>query len=263
MKAMTYENGSAPEVAIVSGKGQPTPGQNAAHEWGASTKQRGGRMDRSAKFWDRIAKRYARKPVANEAAYERKLKVTQDYLKPHMEVLEFGCGTGTTALIHAPFVKHITGIDISRNMIEIARKKAESAGVKNVTFRQSSIDDLEAPDDAYDVVMGHSILHLLENKETVIAKVHRMLKPGGVFVSSTVCLGGQVPVMRAILPVGRFLGLLPMVKFFTAEELEGSLTKAGFRIDYRWQPEKSMALFIVARKASAVDSHSQIVTAGA
>lgn len=220
-------------------------------------------MDRSARFWDRIAERYARNPVADQAAYERKLKVTQDYLEPDMEVLEFGCGTGTTALVHAPFVKHITATDISRNMIEIARKKAESANVKNVTFRQSSIDDLEAPDDGYDVVMGHSILHLVENKEAVIAKVHRMLKPGGVFVSSTVCLKGRVPVMRAILPVGHFLGLLPLVRFFTAEELEGSLTKAGFRIDYRWQPEKSKAVFIVAKKADAVDSQAQTVKASA
>ena len=102
--------------------------------------------------------------------------MTQDYLTPDMEVLELGCGTGTTALIHAPFVKHITGIDISRNMLEIARAKAETGNVKNVTFLHFSIDDLEAADSGYDVVMGHSILHLLENKEAVIAKAHQRLK---------------------------------------------------------------------------------------
>ena len=189
--------------------------------------------------------------------------MTQDYLRPDMEVLELGCGTGTTALIHAPFVKHITGIDISRNMLEIARAKAEPGNVKNVTFQQSSIDDLETPDASYDVVMGHSILHLLKNKETVIARVHRMLKPGGVFVTSTVCLGGRVPVLRAILPVGRFLGLLPLVKFFTVEELEGDLTDAGFRIDRRWQLDKSKAVFIVATKADGSDLWSQAMKASA
>ncbi len=94
MKAITYENGSAPETAMVSGNVQPMPSQQAVHEWGASTKQRGGRMDRSARFWDRIAKRYARTPVADEAAYQRKLKITRGYLRPDMEVMEFGCGTG-------------------------------------------------------------------------------------------------------------------------------------------------------------------------
>jgi len=201
------------------------------------------------RFWDRHAKGYAKRPVADATAYQRKLKLTQDYLSPDMEVLELGCGTGTTALIHAPFVKHITGIDISRNMLEIARAKAETGKVKNVTFQQSSIDNLETSDSSYDVVMGHSILHLLENKEAVIARVHRMLKPGGVFVSSTACLGCRVPVLRAILPVGRFLGLLPLVEFFTAEELENDLMDAGFRIDHRWQPGKGKAVFIVAKKA--------------
>jgi ubiquinone/menaquinone biosynthesis C-methylase UbiE len=214
-------------------------------------------MVQPSRFWDRHAKGYAKRPVPDEAAYQRKLKVTQDYLTLDMEVLEIGCGTGTTALIHAPFVKHITGIDISRNMLEIARAKADSGNVKNVTFQQSSVDGLEMPDASYDVIMGHSILHLVENREAVIAKVHRMLKPGGVFVSSTACLGGRMPVLRAILPVGHFLGLLPLVKFFTAEELEGDLTDAGFRIDHQWQPDKSKAVFIVATKADGGDLRAQ------
>lgn len=55
--------------------------------------------------------------------------------------------------------------------------------------------------------------------------------------------------INVILPIGRFFGLLPLVKFFTAEELEGNLTDAGFRIDHQWQPGKSKAVFIVATKA--------------
>ncbi len=206
-------------------------------------------MAQPSRFWDRHSKGYAKRPVADEAAYQKKLKMTQDYLKPDMKVLEFGCGTGTTAIIHAPFVRHINAIDISKKMLQIAQAKADSGNVKNVTFEQSSIDDVNATDAAYDAVMGHSILHLLENKEAVIAKIYRILKPGGVFVTSTACLGGTMPVLKVILPIGRFFGLLPLVKFFTAEELEGNLTDAGFRIDHQWQPGKSKAVFIVAKKA--------------
>jgi len=64
-------------------------------------------MNQSVKFWDKIAERYSRQPVADEAAYQKKLQVTREYLKPDMEVLEFGCGTGSTAIAHAPYVKHI------------------------------------------------------------------------------------------------------------------------------------------------------------
>ena len=51
-------------------------------------------MAHSSVFWDKVAERYSKKPVANEAAYQRKLRVTREYLRPDMQVLEIGCGTG-------------------------------------------------------------------------------------------------------------------------------------------------------------------------
>jgi ubiquinone/menaquinone biosynthesis C-methylase UbiE len=205
-------------------------------------------MAQPSRFWNRHAKGYAKRPVADEASYQKKLVLTRDYLNTDMEVLEFGCGTGTTALALAPLVKYIHAIDISTKMLEIARTKAETAGIRNVAFVQSGLDDLNGSDEAYDVVMGHSILHLLDDKEAAIARVYGILKPGGVFISSTACLGGTMPVLKVILPIGRFFGLLPLVTFFTADDLVNSLTDAGFQIDHRWQPGKDKAVFIVAKK---------------
>ncbi len=205
-------------------------------------------MHHSAKFWDKIAERYSKQPIADEAAYQKKLQVTQKYFQPEMEVLEFGCGTGSSAIIHAPYVKHIRAIDISSNMIEIAQDKAKAQNIKNVTFEQLSIDELSMSDCSLDVVLGLSILHLLENFEEVIAKVYKMLKPGGIFVTSTHCLGDTMKFFKVIAPIGKFLGLMPLVKVFTTKELEDSLTDAGFEIDYQWQPEFGKAVFIVAKK---------------
>ncbi len=53
---------------------------------------------------------------------------------------------------------------------------------------------------------------------------------------------------KFILPIGKLLGLMPHVSVFTVEELERSLTRAGFEIDYQWQPGKGKAVFIVAKK---------------
>jgi ubiquinone/menaquinone biosynthesis C-methylase UbiE len=206
-------------------------------------------MHKSSKFWDRIAERYSKKPIADEAAYQRKLEVTREFFRPDMEVLEFGCGTGSTAIAHAPYVKHIRAIDISSKMIEIAQSKADAADVDNVTFEQLTLNELDVPDETFDAVMGHSVLHLLENKEAAIAKVHRLLKPGGVFVSSTACIGDFMSIIKVIAPIGRFLGVLPLVKVFTKRELEDRLTAVGFAIDYWWQPAKNKAVFIVAKKA--------------
>ena len=206
-------------------------------------------MAQGTKFWNRIAPRYAKKPVADEAAYQKKLEVTREYFRPDMEVLEFGCGTGSTAIAHAPFVKHIRATDISSAMIEIAKGKAEAAHIENVTFEQVTIEELEVADKSVDVVMGHSILHLVEDWEGAIEKVYGMLVPGGVFVSNTVCLGDSMKWFRFIGPIGRLLGLMPLVKIFSMGELVQSLKTAGFDIDYEWRVDKTVA-FIVAKKRS-------------
>ena len=205
-------------------------------------------MDRETAFWNNQADKYEQRPISDEAAYEKKLEATRKYLQPDMDVLEIGCGTGTTAIAHAPFVGHIRATDLSPRMIEIATDKATAAGIDNVTFEALSVDALEAPGASIDVVMAHNILHLIEDKERAIADIHTMLKPGGVFVTSTPCIGDMMLPLRLIVPVGRLLRLIPPVKVFPVAELKDSLDNAGFEIDYEWQPKKSAAAFIVCRK---------------
>lgn len=117
-------------------------------------------MATAVRFWDRHAAGYARRPVADEASYRRKLEETRGYLAPEMSVLEVGCGTGTTALHHAPHVRCVRAIDASGRMIEIARAKAADQGVANVAFEQLTLEALDPDDGPYDMVMAHSLLHL-------------------------------------------------------------------------------------------------------
>ena len=180
-----------------------------------------------------------------------------------MEVLEFGCGTGSTAIGHAPDVKHIRAIKISLRMIEVAQGKADAGEVENVTFEQTTIDEFNVPDRTFDAVMGHCILHLPESRDDAISKVQKMLKPGGVFVSSTACIGDSMKVFKIIAPIGKFLGLLPLVKVFRKKELEDSLTAAGFEIDYQWQPGKDKAVLIVAKKVGKPRSTPLVTCTGA
>ena len=205
-------------------------------------------MNHSAKFWDKIAVKYSKRPVADEAAYQKKLQVTREYFEPHMNVLELGCGTGTTAISHSPYVKHIHAVDISSKMIEIAQNKADEKNITNITFEQSTIDKLNVSDETLDAVLALSVLHLLNNKEEVIEKVYKMLKPGGIFVTSTACLGDTMKYFKYIAPVGKFFGFMPLVKVFTAKELENSIFSGGFALDYSWRSGKGGAVFIVAKK---------------
>lgn len=202
-------------------------------------------------FWDRNADRYSRSPIADEGAYRKKLDVTRRYFTPESEVLELGCGTGSTALLHAPYVKHYRATDFSKRMIEIAEGRKDESGVENVTFEQASLEDIEVADESMDAVLALSLLHLLEGREAAIRKVHGMLKPGGVFVSSTVCLGDHMKWFRFVGPIGRFLGLIPLVRIFGQQELVRSIASAGFDIDYEWRAGKGKAVFIVAKKRGA------------
>ena len=61
-----------------------------------------------------------------------------------------------------------------------------------------------------------------------------MLKPGGIFVTSTPCLGDTMKYFKIIAPIGKLFGFLPVLRVFTAKQLEDSLTQAGFQIDHHW-----------------------------
>ena len=206
------------------------------------------KMVQSNRFWNRIAKRYARQPVADEKSYQRKLQQTREALRPDMTVLEFGCGTGTTAITHAAHVRQMTAIDFSERMIEIARARAEAAGVTNLTIEVSTIEALNSPDQSFDAVLAMSILHLLEQPSAVLEKVYRLLKPGGVFAASTTCVGDMRNPVKYLLPLGHALRLLPLVRPLHEADLTKMVTGAGFEIEDQWKPEPGQAVFILARK---------------
>ncbi|MFT5340875.1 MAG: ubiquinone/menaquinone biosynthesis C-methylase UbiE [Paracoccaceae bacterium] len=200
-------------------------------------------------FWDWIANRYSKIQINDETAYQTKLEITREHLTPDSRVLEFGCGTGSTALAHAAYAKDIWATDVSHRMIAIAQSKAKALNVDNVAFEQVDIESLTAPDGSFDMVMGHSILHLLDEKEAAIARVFDLLKPGGVFVTSTVCIGNSLWFIKPFLMAGRLIGVLPLIRLLTKDGLEKSMTDAGFEIDQSLAMSNTKVAFIVARKA--------------
>ena len=205
-------------------------------------------MSPSPKFWDRIAQKYSRQPIADQEGYERKLRETQAYFRPDWQALELGCGTGSTAIEHAPHVARYHAVDISENMLMIGREKAAAKGIDNITFEQSSVEGFHAPDGTYDAILTLSLLHLLEDLDGALARIHKMLSPGGIFVSSTVCLADSMAYLKLILPVGRAFGFFPYVRFLKKDDLITSVKDAGFKIETQWSHTKARVQFIIARK---------------
>lgn len=207
-------------------------------------------INKNVNFWNKVSRKYSASPVKHPASYKKKLNATQTYLKPWMEVLEIGCGTGTTALIHAPFVRHIHAIDFSQKMVEISKGKVAETGISNVTFECKDVFDLEDQSIKYDLIMAHSILHVIDKKERVIDLIFDLLNPQGLFVISTLCLKNQPRLLKFIAPILSKLGIFPQLSFFSKESLIENLKSAGFEIEYCWEPPKPEAIFVIAKKIS-------------
>jgi ubiquinone/menaquinone biosynthesis C-methylase UbiE len=203
------------------------------------------------KFWNKMAESYSKKPVPNEALYQQKLKTTQQYFDKDMSVLEFGCGTGSTALVHASYVKHYLAVDVSDKMIEIAENKLADTEIDNLEFKVTAIEDFNPSQSNFDAVLALSILHLLDDPKTIIQHVFNVLKPGCVFISSSPSITGFMRVLQPIWPLGVWLGVIPNVKFFSHDKWAGYMKEAGFIIEKHWIPDESkMTSFIIARKPS-------------
>jgi ubiquinone/menaquinone biosynthesis C-methylase UbiE len=207
-------------------------------------------MPDKAKFWDGTAEKYSKQPIANQKAYEVKLDLTREYFTPDSQVLEFGCGTGSTAILHAPFVKHIDAIDVSSEMIRIAQDKLEPAGIQNVTFRVADMDGFQATPESYDAVLGLNILHLLDDRMAAMREVYKALKPGGHFVSSTACLREKLlfTLMDPLFPLMHALGQWPKVFRISAARLQRDMEEIGFKTVHYWQPDNGMGVFMVGQK---------------
>lgn len=201
-------------------------------------------------FWNKMARGYAKRPVGNPEAYQIKLDKTAEYLKPTDRMLEFGCGTGTTALIHAPRVAQVEAIDFSSEMIAIAREKLWDKPADNVSFEVARFEDWPIPvaGQGYDVILGMSILHLVEDVDATLTKVRKSLKPGGFFFSSTVCLGDSSGLERFILPPLSAIGILPKLARFKGTELIKRIQDHRFAIEHHWRPSEDAGIFIVARR---------------
>jgi arsenite methyltransferase len=146
-------------------------------------------------------------------------------------VLDLGSGGGIDVLLSARRVSpggKAYGVDMTDEMLELARENQRKAGVENVEFLKGEIEDVPLPDEEVDVVISNCVINLSTDKPRVISEAFRVLKPGGRFaVSDVVFLGSKRGLPESVLyTVGLWTGCVAGA--LEKEEYEEMLRQAGF-----------------------------------
>ena len=123
--------------------------------------------------WDRIRKLH----VADEAVEDAIRAALSD--KPFRSLLDLGTGTGRMLEMFGPDIERGLGLDLSLDMLLLARDRLERAGLRNCSVRQGDIYDLPLANDSFDVVILHQVLHFLDDGARAIREAARVLRPGG------------------------------------------------------------------------------------
>lgn len=207
---------------------------------------------RKARFWDRIARKYAADPIADMAGYETTLQRVQGLLTAEQDVLEIGCGTGTTALLLAPSTRRLLATDVATGMIAIAREKLAAQPIPQLSFALADADEPAFGQGAFDVALAFNVLHLVSDLDRALALAVQALRPGGLLISKTPCIAEMNPLIPHLaLPLMRAIGKAPHVLCFSGDALQSAITRQGMElvsVERHGTRGKDIRVFIVARK---------------
>ena len=206
--------------------------------------------NKSSRFWDKRSKVYDEQVLSKyENAYKKTIKRSIPFLNAEDTMLEIGCGTGIATITLADYVKKITAIDISEEMMLQAAEKAKEKGKENITFQQKDLMELCAEPESYDVVAAYNVLLYMKNQDKVLEKIYEILKPGGIFLSATDCLGRNLSKDSVRKFWKSKLHLMPYVSFDTPVGLMRKIQRKGFLVIEIVNLHKNPPnIFIVAQK---------------
>lgn len=211
-------------------------------------------MSKSEKFWDGASKNYDKTERRFEYIHSKSRENTKRFLKSSDRVLDYGCGTGTAACQFSALVKEIQAIDISSNMIEIAREKSAAGSIENVSFEQGDIFDSKYSNETFNVILAFNMLHTVPNPQNVMLRVEELLKPDGLFISVTPCLRQKMSFLVSLqikfVSVLCKLGLIPIpIRRIASSDVESLLAVGGLQtLESEEIYKDASSYFVVAKK---------------
>lgn len=188
-------------------------------------------MMKAKQFWNNRAAGYDASVQGKYAeAYRKTIEITRQYLNKESRLLDYGCGTGIVTNQIAPDVGPVTAVDISENMIAIARQKAAELNLSNVTYLDAELTDERVQSGGYDVISTFNLLYFVEDLDGLLRKIYEMLPQGGYFLSVTDCLGEKDTFKSLVISLLMKMKLLPFMRLFSTAELVKTIENAGFEV---------------------------------
>lgn len=210
-------------------------------------------MNKPEDFWNKASKNYDKTEERFEYIHKKARENTKKHLKDSHIVMDYGCGTGTASCEFSSLVKEIQGIDISSEMIRIAKEKAVVSKIENVTFEKADLFEDKFQDESFDVILAFNMLHTVPNPQEIVHRINDLLKPDGLFISITPCLGQKMSFLVNLqIQLVRILckfGVIPIpIRRIKSTDIDILLAKGEFETTESEEIFKGASSYFVAAK---------------
>lgn len=186
---------------------------------------------KSEKFWNSFAAGYDKQTLVHyRQVYSDTIVKSEQYLNADQTVLDIGCGSGIITIALAKSVKRIYATDTAEKMIEIARNKAAEAKFENIEFFVADLFDSRWENGSFDVVMAYNVLGYVKNTDAFLKKISQLMKPNGIFLSTTDCWGEKKTDAGRTQAFLSKIGLLPFMQNFCIRNVEELIRRNGFEM---------------------------------
>ncbi|GKX29708.1 hypothetical protein SH1V18_21880 [Vallitalea longa] len=208
------------------------------------------RIYKEKKIWDRLARRYDKQISIFNDAYELTTNKAKNILREDDNILEIACGTGIVSFGIADAVKKVTAIDISKEMIDVAKEKAKKMNVENIEFQVADGYNLQYEDNSFDTILLFNTLHIVKEPDTLLNEIYRLLKPNGYLLTVTDCYSEPVKIktrlMLNVQKLVRILGIIPYLSYYRKENVDNYILKHNFKIMERYILNKEPVNYYVS-----------------
>lgn len=164
-------------------------------------------------FWSSFARFYDVSEALNGDVYREMTRQTRLLIPRGAKVLDCAAGTGALSIAAADRAESVLCTDTSKEMLSVARKKANHRRLFNITFEQRNIFHLQDADNTYDIAIAGNVLHLLVDPENAVRELCRVTKTGGRVLLPTFMLKDKSSISNKLIGIYKKLGFSPSTDY--------------------------------------------------